>query len=103
MPGGRKIIAIPAGVAVIADTFWQAKVARDALRVEWDEGSMQGFDTGKMTQDFRERAKSPGTSVRKDGDAASALASAAKKIEAVYDVPYLSPLMMKPLNCHVAF
>src|SRR5258708_6706381 len=43
MPGVRKVVAIPAGVAVIADSFWQAKVARDALRVEWDEGSMQGI------------------------------------------------------------
>ena len=101
MPGVRKIVAIPAGVAVIADTFWQAKVARDALRVEWDEGSMQNFDTGKMMQDFRERAKSPGTSVRKDGDAESALATSAKKIEAVYEVPYLSHLTMEPLNCTV--
>ena len=38
MPGVRKVVAIPAGVAVIADTFWQAKTARDALRIEWDEG-----------------------------------------------------------------
>jgi isoquinoline 1-oxidoreductase beta subunit len=88
-------------VAVIAETFWQAKVARDALRVEWDEGSMHDFDTTKMMQDFRERAKSPGTSVRKDGDATAALETAAKKIEAVYEVPYLSHLMMEPLNCVV--
>jgi len=101
MPGVRKVVAVPAGVAVIADTFWQAKTARDALRVEWDEGSMQDFDTGKMMQDFRERAKTPGISVRKDGDAESALASAVKKIEAVYEVPYLSHLMMEPLNCTV--
>lgn len=101
MPGVKKIVAIPAGVAVIADTFWQAKTAREALRVEWDEGGMKDFDTNRMMQDFRERAKSPGTSVRKDGDAESALASAAKKIEAVYEVPYLSHLMMEPLNCSV--
>ena len=101
MPGVRKVVAVPSGVAVIADTFWQAKTGRDALRVEWDEGSMQTFDTGKMMQDFRERAKSPGTSVRNDGDAAAALANAAKKIEAVYEVPYLSHLMMEPLNCTV--
>jgi len=101
MPGVRKIVAIPAGVAVIADTFWQAKVARDALRVEWDEGSMGTFNTSKMMQDFRERAKTTGVSVRKDGDAAEALANAAKKIEAVYEVPYLSHLMMEPLNCVV--
>jgi isoquinoline 1-oxidoreductase subunit beta len=101
MPGVRKIVAIPAGVAVIADTFWQAKVARDALRVEWDEGSMHDFDTTKMMRDFRERSKSPGTSVRKDGDANAALNTATKKIEAVYEVPYLSHLMMEPLNCVV--
>src|SRR5947209_20076530 len=101
MPGVRKIVAIPAGVAVIADTFWQAKVARDALRVEWDEGSMHDFDTAKMMQDFHERAKFPGTSVRKEGDAEAALASAAKKTGALYEVPYLSHLMMEPLNCTV--
>jgi isoquinoline 1-oxidoreductase subunit beta len=101
MAGVRKIIAVPAGVAVIADTFWQAKVARDALRVEWDEGSMATFNTSAMMKDFRERAKSTGTSVRKDGDAESALAGAAKKIDAVYEVPYLSHLMMEPLNCVV--
>ena len=101
MPGVRKVVAIPAGVAVIADTFWQAKVAREALRVEWDEGSMHDFNTNAMMQDFREMAKSPGVSVRKDGDAEGALANAAKKIEAVYEVPYLSHLMMEPLNCVV--
>jgi isoquinoline 1-oxidoreductase subunit beta len=101
MAGVRKIVAIPAGVAVIADTFWQAKMAREALQVDWDEGSMQNFSTSQMMQEFRERAKSPGTSVRKDGDAAGALAGAAKKIEAVYEVPYLSHLMMEPLNCTV--
>jgi isoquinoline 1-oxidoreductase beta subunit len=101
MPGVRKIVAIPAGVAVIADTFWQAKTARDALRVDWDEGSMQNFSTSEMMQQFRERAKTQGTSVRKDGDATAALASAAKKIDAVYEVPYLSHLMMEPLNCAV--
>ncbi len=101
MPGVRKIVAVPAGVAVIADTFWQAKVARDALRVDWDEGSMATFNTSTMMQDFRERSKTTGTSVRKDGDAEGALAGAAKKIDAVYEVPYLSHLMMEPLNCVV--
>ena len=101
MPGVRKIVAIPSGVAVIADTFWQAKMARDAIRVNWDEGNMRGFSTGQMMDSFRERAKSAGVSVRNDGDAAGALATAAKKIEAVYEVPYLSHLMMEPLNCAV--
>jgi isoquinoline 1-oxidoreductase beta subunit len=101
MPGVRKIVAVPSGVAVIADSFWQAKMARDALRVEWDAGAMQSFSTTRMMEEFRQRAKSPGVSVRNDGDAASALSHAAKKIEAVYEVPYLAHLMMEPLNCVV--
>jgi isoquinoline 1-oxidoreductase beta subunit len=101
MPGVRKIVAIPAGVAVIADTFWQAKMARDAVRVEWDDGAMHDFNTAQMMKDFAERAKTPGTSVRNDGNATAALANATKKIAAVYEVPYLSHLMMEPLNCTV--
>jgi isoquinoline 1-oxidoreductase beta subunit len=101
MPGVRKIVAVPSGVAVVADSFWQAKVARDAVRIDWDEGEMVSFSTSEMMQKFREQAKSPGTSVRRDGDPDAALAQAAKKIEAVYEVPYLSHLMMEPLNCAV--
>src|SRR5437660_7740619 len=101
MPGVRKIAAVPSGVAVVADSFWQAKVARDAVRIDWDEGEMHAFSTSQMMQQFREQAKSPGTSVRRDGDPDAALAKAAQRIEAVYEVPYLSHLMMEPLNCAV--
>jgi isoquinoline 1-oxidoreductase beta subunit len=101
MPGVRKIVAVPSGVAVIADTFWQAKTACDALRIEWDEGAMRGFNTDQMMQQFREQAKSPGKSVRRDGDPDAAFAKAVQKIEAVYEVPYLPHAMMEPLNCAV--
>src|SRR2546428_1165645 len=101
MPGVRKIVAVPSGVAVDADSFWQAKGARDALRIDWDEGEMHAFSTSQMMQQFREQAKSPGKSVRRDGDPDAALSQAAQKIEAVYEVPYLSHLMMEPLNCAV--
>src|SRR5438552_4954312 len=99
MPGVRKIVPVPSGVAVVADSFWQAKMAREAVRIDWDEGEMHTFSTSQMMQEFREQAKSPGTGVRRDGDPDGALAKAAQKIEAVYEVPYLSHLMMEPLNC----
>jgi isoquinoline 1-oxidoreductase beta subunit len=101
MPGVRKIVAVPSGVAVIADTFWQAKMARDALRVDWDEGAMRGFNTNQMLQQFRDQAKSSGKSVRREGDPDAAFAKAARKLEAVYEVPYLAHAMMEPLNCAV--
>lgn len=101
LPGVRKIASVPSGVAVVADTFWQAKVARDALKVDWDEGAMASFNTAQMMQQFRQQAQSPGKQVRRDGDPDGALANAAKKIEAVYEVPYLPHAMMEPLNCAV--
>lgn len=101
MPGVRKIVAVPSGIAVIADTFWEAKMARDALRVDWDEGAMGSFSTNRMMQRFREQSKSPGKSVRREGDPDAAFAKAAQKLEAVYEVPYLSHAMMEPLNCAV--
>jgi len=101
MAGVRRIVAVPSGVAVIADSFWQAKMARDALRIDWDEGPMSSFNTNQMMQQFREQAKSAGKSVRRDGNADAELAKAVKKVEAVYEVPYLSHAMMEPLNCAV--
>ncbi len=77
MPGVRKIVPVPSGVAVVADSFWQAKMAREAVRIDWDEGEMHTFSTSQMMQQFREQAKSPGTSVRRDGDPDGALAKAA--------------------------
>src|SRR5439155_19460479 len=50
MPGVRKVAAVPSGVAVVADSFWQAKVARDAVRIDWDEGEVHAFSTGQMMQ-----------------------------------------------------
>ena len=101
MAGVRRIVAVPSGVAVIADSFWQAKMARDALRINWDEGPMSSFNTNQMMQQFREQAKSAGKSVRRDGNADAELAKAVRKVEAVYEVPYLSHAMMEPLNCAV--
>jgi isoquinoline 1-oxidoreductase beta subunit len=101
MPGVRKIVAVPSGVVVIADSFWQAKMARESLHIDWDDSAMHTFSTSQMMQQFREQAKSPGTSVRREGDPDTAFSQAAKKIEAVYEFPYLAHAMMEPLNCAV--
>src|SRR5881296_2113722 len=99
--GVRKVVEVPSGVAVIADGFWAAKRGRDALQIEWDEGPMADFNTKSQREQYAELAKQPGLSARKEGDASGVMASAAKKIEAVYEVPYLSHAMMEPLNCAV--
>src|SRR5437016_14418473 len=62
---------------------------------------MHAVSTIEMMQEFQEQAKSTGTSVLRDGDPDGAIAKAIQKIEAVYEVPFLSHLMMEPLNCAV--
>jgi len=101
VPGVRAVERIPAGVAVIADRFWAAKLGRDKLKITWDHGPNAGLSTSKMTEEFSRTSATPGTIARKNGDPQSALASAAKTITAEYDVPYLAHAMMEPLNCVV--
>jgi isoquinoline 1-oxidoreductase beta subunit len=99
IPGVREVLAIDRGVAVVADGFWPAKLGRDALDVVWDEGPLARLDSDTQRQEYLDLAKKPGLVARNEGDTAKALASAAKTVEAVYEMPYLAHAMMEPLNC----
>ncbi|HEX8606354.1 MAG TPA: xanthine dehydrogenase family protein molybdopterin-binding subunit [Pseudoduganella sp.] len=87
------------GVAVIADGYWQARQGRDALAIEWDTGSLEKVSSSEQFAAFRALAAKPGT-VAKAADT-SKLATAPKKISAVYEFPYLAHAPMEPLNCVV--
>ena len=101
MPGVRKVVSIPAGVAVVADGFWEAVQARDALKTDWDEDTDASLDTESIRKQFSDLAKSDGMPARKDGDAAKAIQDAARQISAEYEVPYQAHAAMEPLNCVV--
>ena len=87
------------GVAVIADGYWQAKQGRDALVIEWDAGAVEKVSSAQQMNDYRALAKTHGLAA-KTADV-SKLASAPKKISAVYEFPYLAHAPMEPLNCVV--
>jgi isoquinoline 1-oxidoreductase beta subunit len=101
VPGVRKVVQISSGVAVVADHFWAAQLGRAALQVTWDGGAAAGLDTDEIAATFRELSQRPGMVVATGGDATAALAAAARKVEAVYEVPYLSHAPMEPLNATV--
>ncbi|MBX3702333.1 MAG: xanthine dehydrogenase family protein molybdopterin-binding subunit [Steroidobacteraceae bacterium] len=101
VPGVRDVVQVPTGVAVVADHFWAAKLGRDALAVTWDAGPNAGLDSGRLREEFRDLAMSPGAVAARAGDAAAALASSAKVLTAEYAVPYLAHAAMEPLNCAV--
>jgi len=101
VPGVKQVVAVDAGVAVIADGFWPAQQGREALSIQWDEGAGAQVDTVAMRQQYATLAATPGLVARKEGDAAAVLAKAATRFEAEYEVPYLAHATMEPLNCFV--
>ena len=99
VPGVKHVLAISSGIAVVADNTWSANQGRKALKIQWEEGAHAGLTSAGISRRFAERAQQPGAVAKKQGDAAAGLAGAAKKIEAVYEVPYLAHAPMEPLNC----
>lgn len=99
VPGVRHVVQIDAGVAVVADGFWPAKLGRDLLKVEWNEGALADLDSASIRARFVTAAAKEGVTARNEGDAVKALKADAKRIEAVYEVPYLAHACMEPMNC----
>ncbi|SHJ65675.1 xanthine dehydrogenase family protein molybdopterin-binding subunit [Paraburkholderia terricola] len=101
VPGVVSVVQVPGGVAVVAKGFWAAKQGRDALKIEWDDSKAEKRSSDAIMAEYRQLAEQPGASARKDGDAAQALAGAAKKISATYSFPYLAHAPMEPLDAVV--
>ena len=99
--GVRQVVAVDAGVAVVADGFWPAVQGRERLQVVWDEGVGATVSTAAMREEYAGLAATPGLVARRDGDAAAVLAKSATRFESVYEVPYLAHATMEPLNCFV--
>ena len=99
-PGVKSVVKISNGVAVIAENTWAAMEGRRKLDIQWDEGKVAAFSTPGITQAFAGAVEQDGAApARSVGDAARALDGAAKKLEAVYQTPYLAHAAMEPLNC----
>ena len=96
-PGSRNYSC--AGVAVVADSTWAAMQARKLLKVEWNEPPAASETTASLGEEMRRLASAPGAVIRSDGDFDKAHAAADKKIEAVYEVPFLAHATMEPVNC----
>src|SRR5215831_16509049 len=99
VPGVKQVLQISNGVAVIADNTWNAMEGRRALQIQWDEGPLANLNSADICTMFAGLAEKPGAAARKAGDAVAAGNTAVKKIEAVYEAPYLSHAPMEPMNC----
>ena len=99
MPGVKNVVQISSGVAVVADTYWQAKQALAAVDIKWDERRVRE----RLVRRHRQRV-APGrrqgrrAAFKPAGNADGALGSAAKKLEAAYDMPFTAHATMEPMN-----
>jgi isoquinoline 1-oxidoreductase subunit beta len=101
IPGVVKVVQVPRGIAVVAKGFWAAKQGRDALKVEWDDTHAEKRSSATLMEQYRQLAEQPALSARKDGDAVKAIASAARKLSAGYEFPFLAHAPMEPLDAVV--
>jgi isoquinoline 1-oxidoreductase beta subunit len=99
LPGVIEVVQIPDGVAVVAASYWQAKKAREALAVQWDEGANAGLNTAAMWTATR-AALSSGKPIpiKAEGDADAAIAAAKKVVKAEYLTQNVSHAPMEPMN-----
>lgn len=97
--GVKQVVQVSNGVAVVAENTWSAMEGRRALTVNWDEGPVASASSASIREMFARLAQQPGVEARRVGDPAAALASAAKRVDAVYEAPYLAHAPMEPLNC----
>ena len=93
------------GVAIVADSWYQARYARDhKLKVTWDEGPTAAQSSvGYASKAVELSTKDPGQTLRKDGDVDAAFGSASKVVEAAYSYPFLSHVPLEPQNCSAYF
>jgi isoquinoline 1-oxidoreductase beta subunit len=103
MPGVKRVMKInDTTVAVVADTWWRAKKAMDALPIVWDEGPNAKVNSASIAEHLKSGLTANDAFAQIDtGDAPKAIAAAARKIEAVYSVPFTSHTPMEPMNCTV--
>jgi CO/xanthine dehydrogenase Mo-binding subunit len=101
--GVRQIVRLEDAVAVVADNTWAANQGLKALVIRWDDGPNGTASTADVVKGLAAAVQSPGVVVRSEGDAAAAIAGAAKKFESVYEVPFLAHAAMEPMNCTVHF
>jgi isoquinoline 1-oxidoreductase subunit beta len=98
-PGVRHIIELSYGVAVVADSYWQARKAAKLLVITWDEGDRASLSSATIREQFIGASKSGGKKIRHDGKIADDFHAAKELVGVVYETPYLAHATMEPQNC----
>lgn len=108
--GVKDVFEIPAlgpdmftagGVVVVADSTWAAMKGREALQISWDHGRAATESTSTLHTGLHTGAGKPGKRIRNDGDVDAVLSNGARRVEAIYEFPFLAHATMEPMNITV--
>ena len=99
--GVRQVVNIDEAVAVVGDHMGAAKKGLEAAAITWDDGANGTVSSADIVKQLEEESKKPGAVARNEGDARKALAEAAQRLDAIYQVPFLAHATMEPMNCTV--
>jgi isoquinoline 1-oxidoreductase subunit beta len=97
--GYHSTVPLEDGVMTLASSYWQARKALDAVKVEYDSGALASLNSAGVSKAMRASFGADATVVRNDGDAAAAINAAYNVMESVYEAPYLAHACMEPMNC----
>jgi len=98
VPGVRDVVKLDNAVAVIGDHFWAAKQGLQAASPQWDDGPNAHVNTADILDALAKATQSPGVVARDDNDAPGKIAAARTRVEAIYQLPFLSHAPMEPIN-----
>jgi isoquinoline 1-oxidoreductase subunit beta len=101
--GVRQIVRLDDAVAVVADHMGAAKKGMEALKIEWEEGTHAGLSTEDVARELEQATLKAGPVAQNIGDTEKAMASAATRVEASYQLPFLAHAAMEPMNCTVHY
>jgi isoquinoline 1-oxidoreductase beta subunit len=99
--GVSQVVRLDDAFAVIASNTWAAKQGLAAAAPKWDAGPNAKVSTADIIDQLARVSEKPGAVARREGDAAAEIARSARKVEAVYEQPFLAHATMEPMNCTV--
>jgi isoquinoline 1-oxidoreductase beta subunit len=99
--GVHQVVRLDDAVAVVADHMWAAKQGLAALAIQWNDGPNAKVSTADVVRGLEAASRTPGVIARNEADAPSAIRRASRKLEAIYQAPFLAHAAMEPLSCTV--
>ncbi len=99
LKGVKRVFPIETGVAIVADTFWQAKKAKDTLKVQWKDHENGNIDSVQLFERWAEMGKHNGKTFFEQGNIDGIFKSGGPVLESAYDLPYQAHATPEPMNC----